>query len=504
MPFFPDVSAPAAPAVSGGGTPTQGGSFLPEVSAPTKPSGGGFLSEVGYDPQAYSQYIDKGKEQVAKAQSDYANSPIGLATNTIKNIPSQVGGEIYNAWKSGAQQELTGGAEVGKSFQKGDIGGVASGALKVGAGAVNATFSPLAPVFKPIGDAIQAAGDAIGNNKALQDWAVQNPEQFKKVKGIMQDIQNASVIASVLVPGAGIAKGVADTTLKGAKAATDIKTLPVKDMSPNGEQINTYTPAKPTSELPTIQTQQGGSKYPTNIKQGTPLSKEPVTTVEPIKNEVASTVSKPTPAEVTTKNEVVPTAAKPTTDNVVKPTAPERPILKNGQRVTKTANDINAKLIAQDKGALTNEQMKTYEAGSYEGSTAKVNEIAKTDMPALTKMATTGEGIPKGVFPPIVRNFILKKAEAEPVATRDYQLIQDLAKSPINKDISSAGGTLGSHGYSKGDNITDTYLNKAKEVARAATKKNTIDNVKGVKAKVSRAAARMMDYNKIIDTIKTC
>ena len=176
----------------------------------------------------------------------------------------------------------------------------------------------------------------------------------------------------------------------------------------------------------------------------------------------------------------------------------------DGTRVTKAASDINQHLVNEGLSELTPEQQAKYTSGSYKDSKGQADIMADTDRASLNKMATTGKDIPAGVHPQILFNTIRDLAKGE----KDYPLLQQLADSPLATERSEAAGTMGSAGYGqeKGANAEIDALQRAKEAKSGgpAGKAKTDAAVKEAKTTITKTAAKMMDFNKIIDAINTC
>lgn len=132
-----------------------GATIAPSVPQPTAPKPtGGFLSNVQLPNAAAASRAgtvqrETGASQVSRANSDYANSFKGLATNTVKGL--------WNA--SGIPQQFNEGVAASKDKTPGFSGTV--GRLS---GVASAVSAPLAPVFNPVGavgKVINAAGNAL-------------------------------------------------------------------------------------------------------------------------------------------------------------------------------------------------------------------------------------------------------------------------------------------------------------------------------------------------------
>ena len=185
----------------------------------------------------------------------------------------------------------------------------------------------------------------------------------------------------------------------------------------------------------------------------------------------------------------------------VKPPEQVRPILDNGKRVTKGAYEMNLKREGDGYDKLPPEQQAQYDPKPYKEARVKVAKLMDENMQSAKDMALTGKDIPKDIPSEILFNEVRKAQEALPKSERDYQFLADLQKSPIHTKVSEAAQTLGGHGYSKGDVSSTDYIDKAKKATR--NERVHTKTMGKARATISRAAARMIDYNKIIDKI-TC
>lgn len=190
---------------------------------------------------------------------------------------------------------------------------------------------------------------------------------------------------------------------------------------------------------------------------------------------------------------------KTSSKNKTKTKPKEKPI--TYKRITKGAYEANLKLVQDGYDALPVDEQAQYTHKSYNTAKTKLAKMMSTDLKAVQDMAVTGKDIPKDIPEPILLNTVRLAEEAKPKNIRDYKLLRDLQNSPIHTKVSESAQTLGSHGFSKGGISTTDYLDKAVKAIRG-TKKN-IKSVVETKAKISRASARLIDYNNIIDKI-TC
>lgn len=109
-------------------------------------------------------------------------------------MASQAGSEIKDSFKAGIDQGKEGYEEAMNSG--GNPLTAAEGAVKFGAGAVNAVFSPIAPLTKPIGEGIGKVSDLLGSIPAVQRFAQSNAG--KTTARVADDVNNISTIAGAV------------------------------------------------------------------------------------------------------------------------------------------------------------------------------------------------------------------------------------------------------------------------------------------------------------------
>ena len=217
----------------------------------------------------------------------------------------------------------------------------------------------------------------------------------------------------------------------------------------------------------------------------------------PVGDETPKTRSNPAPAG----NDAVPTTDTASTPS--SPTTENAPTVASGEQApTKVANDISAKLVEQGVAELTPEQKSTYTTGSYKDSAEQAKILSEQDPEALKQMAITGKDIPAGVHPQILFNVVDKIA----ADTKDYKLQQELAKSPLGTERALHAQGLGGAGYNKVSDSPVDIIRKAVEDKAGGAKGKAQIEKQAVAAKetISKAAAKMVDYQKIIDAIKDC
>lgn len=292
---------------------------------------------------------------------------------------------------------------------------------------------------------------------------------------------------------------------------TTLRPLPVtgESMEHSIPNVNDYRlgpdiPAGPTpkdtSDLPSIQTETPA-----------PNGKLPGYTVEPINNR---SVSEANPIDRPDGVVINSDGSKTTTTNGGRVSITETPTPKienapitsitnpSSEAPTKVANDISDALVKQGFAGLTPEERSTYTSGSYKDSAAQGEIIKEQDPEALKRMAVTGKNIPAGVHPQILFNIVRKLA----ADTKDYQLQQELARSPLGTERSNLASGLGSSGYNAVKDSPDDVIREAikKKAGGDEGAKKVAAEAKKAKSTITKAAAKMMDYKSILDAIKTC
>jgi hypothetical protein len=111
---------------------------------------------------------------------------------------------ISDAFHGGIDQIKQGASQITSGQGNPIVSGV-EGALKVGAGAVGAAFSPLAPLFKPVEMGINAVANQVGNIPAVQKFAMSPAGQT--TSRVAEDLTNAGAVAGGLLGTEGALKG---------------------------------------------------------------------------------------------------------------------------------------------------------------------------------------------------------------------------------------------------------------------------------------------------------
>lgn len=256
---------------------------------------------------------------------------------------------------------------------------------------------------------------------------------------------------------------------------TTLRSLPITDNSP-AETAVTPNKGDGTSVEP-ISLQQAPSTLPT-IQAN---DEEPITA--PAGNGAASPEITPSTVENVSNTPTVTSAT-------------------NGETPTKGSLDINENLVKEGQASLTPEEMATYKSGSYKNDAETGTILKEQDPEALKQMAITGKGIPEGVYPKILYNIVEKDA----IDSKDYALQRELAGSPLHTITSEQAGGLGSSGYNKVSDSPVDVLRKAIDDRAGGGKGKDAITKEATKAKstITKAAAKLMDYQSVIDALKTC
>jgi hypothetical protein len=303
---------------------------------------------------------------------------------------------------------------------------------------------------------------------------------------------------------------------------TTPRPLAVTNESPAETAIPNSNQYQAPNELPVIQTGvTPKSSLPTiQIGDETATPKIPGLTYEPI-SQTAPQASAPAFDEAGTKaqvasslnGETTPTPTEPTSD--VSSTKPSEPTdtatpatdTKVGeQTTTKGGSDINKSLVKDGYPELSKDQMASYTKGSYKDSETIIKKIAADDPKSVIEMGKTGENIPEGVHPQIAYTEAVRLAKAEFAKTGDPTDRTELANSPLNTAASEHASGLGSRGYNSERDVAGENLRKAQESkgGSAKTKKTTALNAREAERTITVKAKKLLDYQKILDAVKTC
>lgn len=190
--------------------------------------------------QYKNKYGDKGVWLPVLNQTDPDLNP---------NTRPSIGETIANSFKSGINQAKEGFNQIGND-RSGNPLNLIEGVGKIGAGAIGAAFSPLAPITEPtIGASIKYAADKLSDIPAVQKFADTNAG--KTTARVAENVANYATIAGTVggameVPkvGGAVESRVNDaiTTTKSAISKAGEKISPslknaVRDVIPTSENI---------------------------------------------------------------------------------------------------------------------------------------------------------------------------------------------------------------------------------------------------------------------------
>lgn len=165
----------------------------------------------------------------------------------------------------------------------------------------------------------------------------------------------------------------------------------------------------------------------------------------------------------------------------------------------KAASDINDILAKQGFEKMSLEEQAKYTPITKADQLSKVSELMKNPDDTLQKFIN-GD-IPKDVHPQPLYNAL------EDFYTKlgDQTSLRALGKSKTAQDLSLAAQTMGAHGFNDNPNSAIANLNRADKTKLGGTKgtKDIVKQARQAKATISKTAARMIDYDKILDTL-TC
>lgn len=186
----------------------------------------------------------------------------------------------------------------------------------------------------------------------------------------------------------------------------------------------------------------------------------------------------------------------------------DRPILEDGTRVTKAANDINEQLVKQGVEQLPVEEQSKYQTGSYKKDLESTTELMNTDFQKAVDVATGKAEVPENIrYPQVLFNAI----EAHAMKTGDVQLQMDLAKSSLGTQLSEAGGTLGSHGFNDNPNnspvklikkVIDAREQQAVKKGGKSIKQQKTEVVEKLKKEARKTSLKRQDWDSFIRSIQ--
>lgn len=143
----------------------------------------------------------------AEYEARYGASPTGSAP---KSFLGSIVDKVKTAARSGFQQGMEGyqqAVDAPNPLQ------LLEGSVKMGAGAINTVYSPLAPLFAPLGKVVNAVSDKISDIPAVQRFATS--KAGKATSRVAEDVANLSTLASV-VPATKVAPNISKSVTSAA------------------------------------------------------------------------------------------------------------------------------------------------------------------------------------------------------------------------------------------------------------------------------------------------
>lgn len=495
MSFLSSVKVPGAVTAIAPTSPTPKGNFLSSI-------------KIAKSPQAITQNNDfEARAQVAKANSDYANSFTGLAVNTFKDI----GSKISEQWNSGQEQ-------IDQPFvaaQKAKATGVPltqiqrlEGSLSAGSGVITKLSAPLAPVFNLLGLGVNKVGNRLEEriqqqHPEFEKWAA-SPQGETAIR-ILTDITNAANVAGAVVGGAEAAfrpkvKGGFLESVKTPEAPPTEPppsgpvglSKPLAQTHAEYSKSMGYEPYVPDKELPVIQmgekTKGGLSTIQTEAPTARPVKGD--VTFEPIKEQIPVTAptSKPDVPFVPETPKMAPEGS----------TAPLKPVASLGEARTSTlASKVNAaavgKKLSEGLGDLPEYNKVNMKEQAQFASDLVHNEPDKAMRIAMGQEPPPAHILPESVFTAV-----------EDAATKAGD-VETLRKLAVESNLSTQATAMGQRIRALAERDSDSAVAKIQEVkntrATRATPKRVKTTVEEIKSAVKKSAPSKTDWNSFVESI---
>ncbi len=331
----------------------------------------------GTDLETMAAKVPASQDMVKNFFSSLGQGVKGTAQDLTKPIvggAKEVANDTSQAFQGGVNQVKQGASEFGKG---GDIVGPT---LKMGAGAVNSTLSPLAAPFKPVSNAIQAGVDKIAENKGVQNFAQSKAGDI--TSKALEPIANAGTIAQGALAVAGAPKALEEGA---AQLNTVVEKLPM-------------TPTEGSLVDRTVPTVAKGVE-----KAGQAVSKltEPSPVNEAKVNDLYNRAIKPTvvgksnAGQIAKANTQVVSGLKAISDNKANLTFTDA----NGETVTgqapKSVDQLNQS-IAQTKGSIFKQYDALAKQAGEKGVTVDAPKIA-TELDPVVNSKSLAIANPKAI-----------------------------------------------------------------------------------------------------------
>lgn len=432
MGFLDTIVNPAGAAPTGGSiAPTQPKSFLSSVVPP---------SATGPTPaqtRAYNVTATTGASQIARANSDYANSFKGQAMNTLKGL-----------WPaSGIPEQFNQGVVASKDKTPGFLGTLG----RIG-GVATAVTAPLAPVFNPaglMGKGINAAGNAFANAPRLnpkvptalesygKDLSSSPPGTNDQPERILGGIANAANIAGTVLG----AKEAFTPKVKGG--FLDTVDTPAKTEAPAAKPEPTAPAEKPIAQAHAEYAKQQGYK-----PVETPATEAPKSPATPRAGEAVKVMAE---------------TATPKPESTTEGVGNIKPVEGGGE--FHTAGSAASAVASMTKDELTTQvkDLPGFNAENWGHQSDFATTVATGDRQTLLDMLGDKKPLPNG----LLGSALTTAAKNLAKLTGDGELAAAVAHSPLHLQVSRAAQEMGYLG-ANADPIDQVRLGRDVERAREA------------------------------------
>lgn len=191
-----------------------------------------------------------------------------------------------------------------------------------------------------------------------------------------------------------------------------------------------------------------------------------------------------------------------------RPVSPDIRLTKStaGDKVSKAAKDINAKIVQEAFEALPDEELARFNTVSRAEQIQDITELLTTDRASLIDMARTGR-VPKKYDPQILFNVAKKEADDLFRTTGDNSLQVELAGSPIASQGSILAQKFGAIGVLKDSTDAVSLLQQNDRSLAEAFKRKTgkdVNDVIASEVKTAMSKKPKVTLNDFINNLKEC
>lgn len=177
-----------------------------------------------------------------------------------------------------------------------------------------------------------------------------------------------------------------------------------------------------------------------------------------------------------------------------------------GEKITKAASDISQKLVEKGFDALTPEQAAKYDPITKADQIKKVASFLDGDIENARKAATGKAEIPRDINSQVLFNAV----EADAIKNGNIELLRDLAKSPVAKQLSEAGQTLSAHGFNDNTSSPVKAIQDIQNAREAKYEKTTGEKpgkakkatVEEIKKEIKKVVPKKQNWSEFIESIQ--